>query len=232
MGELRYKPYGETRCTWGTTPTDRRFTGQREEASLGSLYDFGARAYSPVLGRFLSADTLVPSPGNPQSLNRYSYVLGNPLRYVDPTGHMQACAAGDIGGGCGSAGTGTPPPTSVAVPVPTPSQVATPAPPSSQAGPNATDIWRSAQRLIPNIELGNWGQEPFSFPGGLFVGYDVNILLSSCSNLNGSPVGKVGPVMVGTPRYEVSVGNQNSNYFTTQVYLEPLALKFETRGRI
>ena len=26
-------------------------------------------------------------PLNPQALNRYSYVLNNPLRYVDPTGH-------------------------------------------------------------------------------------------------------------------------------------------------
>jgi len=73
VSELRYKPYGETRYTWGTTPTDLRFTGQRsEEASLGSLYDYGARFMSPVLGRFLSANTIVPSPGNPQSLNRYS----------------------------------------------------------------------------------------------------------------------------------------------------------------
>jgi hypothetical protein len=53
------------------------------------------------LGRFLSADTIVPSPGNPQSLNRYSYVLNAPLNYVDPTGHAQACAVGDEGGGCG-----------------------------------------------------------------------------------------------------------------------------------
>ncbi|MEJ5312656.1 MAG: hypothetical protein WHX52_23065, partial [Anaerolineae bacterium] len=29
----------------------------------------------------------VPSPANPQSLNRYSYVLNSPLRYTDPTGH-------------------------------------------------------------------------------------------------------------------------------------------------
>jgi hypothetical protein len=29
----------------------------------------------------------VPEPGNPQSLNRFSYVLENPLRYRDPTGH-------------------------------------------------------------------------------------------------------------------------------------------------
>src|SRR6185295_7984615 len=27
-------------------------------------------------------------PANPQALNRYSYVLNNPLRYVDPTGHL------------------------------------------------------------------------------------------------------------------------------------------------
>ena len=31
-------------------------------------------------------DTIVPQPGNPQALNRYSYVLNNPLRYTDPTG--------------------------------------------------------------------------------------------------------------------------------------------------
>ena len=29
----------------------------------------------------------MPEPGNSQALNRFSYVLGNPLRYTDPTGH-------------------------------------------------------------------------------------------------------------------------------------------------
>ena len=28
----------------------------------------------------------MPNPGDPQSLNRYSYTLNNPLRYTDPTG--------------------------------------------------------------------------------------------------------------------------------------------------
>jgi RHS repeat-associated protein len=51
------------------------------------LMDYGARFYDPALGRFVSADSLVPEPGNPQALNRYAYVLGNPLRYVDPSGH-------------------------------------------------------------------------------------------------------------------------------------------------
>jgi hypothetical protein len=30
---------------------------------------------------------MIPNPANPQCLNRYSYCLNNPLRYVDPSGH-------------------------------------------------------------------------------------------------------------------------------------------------
>ena len=68
--------------------TDYRYTGQRSfEASLGSLYHYGARWYSPVLGRFLSPDPTVPDPGNPQHLNRYSYVYNSPYMYTDPTGY-------------------------------------------------------------------------------------------------------------------------------------------------
>ena len=44
VSEMRYTPYGETRS--GMAPTDRRFTGQREEASTG-LYDYNARYYDP-----------------------------------------------------------------------------------------------------------------------------------------------------------------------------------------
>ena len=39
------------------------------------------------MGRFISADTVVPDPGNPQAFNRYSYVYNNALRYIDPSGH-------------------------------------------------------------------------------------------------------------------------------------------------
>ena len=73
----------------GGTPvsTPYRFTGQREEEALG-LYYYGARWYDPELRRFIQPDTIVPQPGNPQSLNRYSYVLNNPVRYTDPTGQI------------------------------------------------------------------------------------------------------------------------------------------------
>jgi RHS repeat-associated protein len=67
--------------------TPYRFTGQREESTIG-LYFYNARWYDPLLGRFTQADTIVPEPGNPQALNRYSYVLNSPVRYTDPSGHM------------------------------------------------------------------------------------------------------------------------------------------------
>jgi len=96
--ELRYKPWGENRYTSGATPTTFRFTGQRsEETTLGSLYFYQARFYSPAIGRFLSADTIVPEPGNPQDLNRYTYVRNNPLRYNDPSGHYVQCIATGLG---------------------------------------------------------------------------------------------------------------------------------------
>jgi len=63
-------------------------------ATLRTVF-YNARYYDPVpsaalrarLGRFISADTLVPNPGNPQALNRYAYVTNNPLKYTDPSGH-------------------------------------------------------------------------------------------------------------------------------------------------
>jgi len=42
----------------------------------------------------MQADSIVPEPGNPQSLNRYSYTLNNPLEYRDPSGHAAEAGAG------------------------------------------------------------------------------------------------------------------------------------------
>jgi hypothetical protein len=58
--------------------------------------------YSSVLGRFISADTMVPDGKNPQAFNRYAYALNSPLRYNDPSGHMP-CSPGH-GGQCADGG--------------------------------------------------------------------------------------------------------------------------------
>jgi len=82
---IKYFPWGATRSTTGTLPTDKKFTGQRLDST--GLYYYNARYYDPAIGRFISPDTIVPDPANPQSLNRYAYCLNNPLKFVDPTGH-------------------------------------------------------------------------------------------------------------------------------------------------
>ncbi|MGB4979955.1 MAG: RHS repeat-associated core domain-containing protein, partial [Anaerolineae bacterium] len=53
------------------------------------MYFYNARYYDPALGRFAQADTLIPNPGNLQSLNRYAYAANNPLRFSDPSGHAE-----------------------------------------------------------------------------------------------------------------------------------------------
>jgi RHS repeat-associated protein len=97
-----YRPFGEA---VGAAPAGFGFTGQRFEAALG-IYDYGARWYDPALGRFLSPDPLVPEPGDPRALDRYAYVLNNPLNLVDPTGQFWAELWGGFTsffGGLGSA---------------------------------------------------------------------------------------------------------------------------------
>jgi RHS repeat-associated protein len=87
VGRVQYDPYGEViTSTLPMTLTDRLFTGARFDGTIG-LYQMGARWYDPALGRWIQADTIVPEPGNPQALNRYSYVYNNPLRYTDPSGY-------------------------------------------------------------------------------------------------------------------------------------------------
>jgi RHS repeat-associated protein len=62
-----------------------RCTGKERDAESGLDY-FGARYNSSNMGRFMSPDPLGGNLANPQSLNKYSYVLNNPLTNTDPTG--------------------------------------------------------------------------------------------------------------------------------------------------
>jgi RHS repeat-associated protein len=98
-----YLPFGgETTSVWqeGYAGFDRedpmKFTGhERDYAGSfgredGHAVDYmHARYYSPSLGRFLSVDPaldLKTAIGNPQSWNRYAYVLNNPIGRIDPDG--------------------------------------------------------------------------------------------------------------------------------------------------
>jgi RHS repeat-associated protein len=56
VGGQEYGPWGQVRA--GSVPTSVNYTGQRLDSS-GLLY-YHARYYNPVLGRFISADSVVP----------------------------------------------------------------------------------------------------------------------------------------------------------------------------
>jgi RHS repeat-associated protein len=87
ISQTRYTPFGEIRSDVGTvTETDYGYTFQRNVDGMG-LMDYKARYYSPLLGRFTQPDSIIPSPANPQSWNRFAYTLNNPIRYTDPSGN-------------------------------------------------------------------------------------------------------------------------------------------------
>jgi RHS repeat-associated protein len=88
----RYYPFGEVSSHSGTTDFPYKFTGKPLDPESG-LYYYGARYYDPFIGRFISADSIVQAPGDPQTLNRYSYCRNNPFIYTDPTGHLFWVAA-------------------------------------------------------------------------------------------------------------------------------------------
>jgi RHS repeat-associated protein len=91
-----YTPFGDYRLQPTGDYTDRGYTGQKENMEIGLIY-YNARFYVPGIGRFASADTIVPNSADPQSFSRYSYVRNNPINLTDPTGRIW-----DSGGGGGS----------------------------------------------------------------------------------------------------------------------------------
>jgi RHS repeat-associated protein len=80
-----YYPYGQELNSSSSCSTSYKFTGYERDTETGLDYGF-ARYYSPRLGRFMSGDPLGGDVSDPQGLNRYSYVRGNPTNSTDSTG--------------------------------------------------------------------------------------------------------------------------------------------------
>jgi RHS repeat-associated protein len=88
----------------GTSPMDTLFYpwGQPANSSVESLWagfndgngwllhewQTDTRRYTPSAGRWFTPDPAPADLTNPQSLNRYAYVLNNPTTLTDPTGLM------------------------------------------------------------------------------------------------------------------------------------------------
>jgi RHS repeat-associated protein len=84
---LDYLPFGETNSTDSGIST-HKFTGDERDSET-SLDHTQFRQYTSQLARWMSPDPAglaAVDPMNPQSWNRYSYVLNDPMDFVDPLG--------------------------------------------------------------------------------------------------------------------------------------------------
>ena len=78
----RYDAFGNLLAESGQAPNRLLYTGQEYDRETGQYY-LRARYYSPETGRFTQEDTY-----RGDGLNLYAYCANNPVKYVDPTGHM------------------------------------------------------------------------------------------------------------------------------------------------
>jgi RHS repeat-associated protein len=105
IGEQGHFPFGESWYASSTT-TKWQFTSYERDSESGNDYAM-ARYHVNRLGRFSSPDLLAGSTVNPQSLNRYTYVLDDTINRVDPLGLTDCltgnpCVEAPSGGGGGS----------------------------------------------------------------------------------------------------------------------------------
>ncbi len=84
IGSMRYSPFGQRVESTGLLPY-MGFTGEPQDPSSDLTY-LRARYYNPDLGRFLTADSIIPDPTNGQAWNRYAYVYNDVANLTDPSG--------------------------------------------------------------------------------------------------------------------------------------------------
>ena len=83
--DTAYAPFGEPYAHFRHR---RPLLHRPGQDTVAGLYDFPAREYS-IQGRWPSPDPAglaAVDPSNPQSWNRYAYVINDPLDWVDPSG--------------------------------------------------------------------------------------------------------------------------------------------------
>jgi len=91
----------DSRTTW---IVNRGYTGHEHLDAFG-IINMNGRVYDPATGMFFSPDPYLTDAGNWLDYNRYGYCMGNPLRYIDPSGYswMSDTFSGVAGIGLGLA---------------------------------------------------------------------------------------------------------------------------------
>jgi RHS repeat-associated protein len=88
-GTQDHLPFGDDGGTSGTSEK-HRFTNYERDAESGSDYAMN-RQHQNANGRFMQPDPVAGTLVNPQSMNRYTYVLNDPINLNDPLGLYEGC---------------------------------------------------------------------------------------------------------------------------------------------
>jgi len=108
--------FGGEKVFTSNCPPSYKFAGMERDAETGLDHTL-FRQYSSQFGRWMTPDPMGGDVTNPQSLNRYAYVLNNPTSLTDPLGldagdpmncsydkngviHCEPTHGGDNGGSC------------------------------------------------------------------------------------------------------------------------------------
>jgi RHS repeat-associated protein len=83
-GSSDYDALGSVCATSGSSSIFG-FTGQQTDAT--SRIYLRAPYYNPILGRFVSPDSLFPNSPGTQGYSMYGYVANDPTTLIDPGGH-------------------------------------------------------------------------------------------------------------------------------------------------
>lgn len=85
VNTYNYDDFGGIISSTETLPNDYTYTGKQLDRETG-LYYYGARYYDAKTGRFIGKDLLEGDEEEPQTLNRYVYVINDPLYWIDEWG--------------------------------------------------------------------------------------------------------------------------------------------------
>jgi len=95
-----YDSFGNIKNNTGSAENPFKYVGKYGVIEEGNGLEYTrARYYAPEIGRFLKKDLLAGDEKDGQSLNRYVYVLNNPVIYIDYDGKMWWVAAAALAGG-------------------------------------------------------------------------------------------------------------------------------------
>jgi RHS repeat-associated protein len=212
-----FDPFGNLFESSGAGASDFGYTGEAWDSDTELLF-LRARWYDPVVGRFLSEDTMPGIAYLPKSLHIYAYGWNNPISFSDPSGLQPPPP--DCNDPNETCGTGTPAPQATPAPQPVltpPTPSGTPRPPTSEPTSEGNSFsgthlatacyvlyrWEEREACLERVY-----QLPIQYQyfGNMCIASNPQTFISD-------------PNLIGDAFSSPAMGDQKYSYFRTKAYL-------------